>query len=165
MRQRITQDHRPYHSALAEALVAARDRFGAALLLDVHSMPPLPGGASARVVIGDRFGRSAGGRLVHRLEGEVIDAGHRAALNTPYPGGYILSRHGPPPWPFHAIQIEIDRRLYLDAGLTSLGEGLAGTALLLRRMIDAAADELLAGGLATGRGMRWLVSRCDTESA
>jgi hypothetical protein len=48
----------------------------------------------------------------------------------------------------HAIQIEIDRRLYLDAGLTTPGEGLAATALLLRRMIDAAADELLAGGLA-----------------
>jgi N-formylglutamate amidohydrolase len=148
VRQRITQDHRPYHSALADALAAARERFGAALLLDVHSMPPLPGGAAARVVIGDRFGRSAGGRLVHRLEGEVIAAGHRAALNTPYPGGYILSRHGRPDQHIHAIQIEIDRRLYLDASLTAPGKGFAGTAALLRRMIDAATDELLTGGLA-----------------
>jgi N-formylglutamate amidohydrolase len=118
------------------------------LLLDVHSMPPLPGGAAARVVIGDRFGRSAGGRLVHRLEGEVIAAGHRAALNAPYPGGYILSRHGRPDQHIHAIQIEIDRRLYLDVSLTAPGKGLAGTTALLRRMIDAATDELLTGGLA-----------------
>jgi len=77
------------------------------------------------------FGRSAGGRLVHRVEGEVIAAGHRAALNTPYPGGYILSRQGRPHEHIHAIQIEIDLRLYLDAGLTTLGEGLTSTALLL----------------------------------
>jgi N-formylglutamate amidohydrolase len=145
---RIAQDHRPYHAALAEALAAARDRFGTALLIDVHSMPPLPGGAPARIVIGDRFGRSAGGRLVHRLESEVIAAGHRTALNTPYPGGYILARHGRPDQHVHAIQIEIDRRLYLDAGLTAPGKGLADTAALLRRMIDAVTDELLTGGLA-----------------
>jgi len=86
--------------------------------------------------------------LVHWLEGEVIAAGHRAALNTPYPGGYILSRHGRPDEHIHAIQIEIDRRLYLDPSLTAPGKGLAGTAALLRRMIDAATDELLTGGLA-----------------
>jgi N-formylglutamate amidohydrolase len=86
--------------------------------------------------------------LVHRLEGEVIATGHRTALNTPYPGGYILSRHGRPDQHIHAIQIEIDRRLYLDANLTAPGKGLAGTAALLRRMIDAATDELLSGGLA-----------------
>lgn len=145
---RIAEDHRPYHAALAEALGAARDRFGAALLLDVHSMPPLPGGAPARIVIGDRFGRSAGGRLVHRLESAVVAAGHRTALNAPYPGGYILARHGRPDRHVHAIQIEIDRRLYLDAGLTAPGKELADTAALLRRMIDAATDELLTGGLA-----------------
>ena len=94
------------------------------------------------------FGRSAGGRLVHPLEGEVIVAGHRAALSAPYPGGYILSRHGRPDQHIHAIQIEIDRRLYLDSGLTAPGKGLAGTAALLHRMIDAATDELLTGGLA-----------------
>lgn len=145
---RIAQDHRPYHAALVEALEAARDRFGTALLLDVHSMPPLPGGGTARVVIGDRFGRSAGGRLVHRIEAEIAAAGQRAALNTPYPGGHILSRHGRPDQQIHAIQIEIDRRLYLDSSLTMLGKGFDDTAMLLRRIIDAAADELLTGGLA-----------------
>ena len=148
VRHRIVEDHRPYHQAIEEALLAARQRFGAALLLDLHSMPPLAGSGAARVVIGDRFGRSAGGRLAHRIEGEIAAAGYRAALNTPYPGGHILSRHGRPDRQIHAIQIEIDRRLYLDANLTALGKGFGDTATLLRRIIDAATDELLTGGLA-----------------
>lgn len=148
VRQRIAEDHRPYHAALGEALIAARDRFGAALLIDLHSMPPLPGPLGAQVVLGDRFGRSAGARLVHRIEGEVTAAGVTAALNTPYSGGHILSRHGRPASGVHAIQVEIDRRLYLDAGLNMPGKGLAATAAMLRRLIDAAADELLGGEFA-----------------
>ncbi|MEO5937459.1 MAG: N-formylglutamate amidohydrolase [Sphingomonas sp.] len=148
VRQRIAEDHRPYHAALADALTAARDRFGAALLIDLHSMPPLPGPLSAQIVLGDRFGRSAGARLVHRLEGEVAAAGLTAALNAPYPGGHILSRHGRPASGIHAIQVEIDRRLYLDAGLNVPGKTLGTTAALLRRMIDAATDELLGGEFA-----------------
>ena len=145
VRQRIAEDHRPYHDALAEALSAARARFGAALLIDLHSMPPLPGEHAAQIVLGDRFGRSAGARLVHRIEGEVAAAGLTAALNAPYPGGHILSRHGQPASGIHAIQVEIDRRLYLDAGLNAPGKALGATAALLRRMIDAATDELLGG--------------------
>jgi N-formylglutamate amidohydrolase len=148
VRQRIAQDHRPYHDAIAEALAAAHGRFGAALLLDVHSMPPLPGNGAARIVIGDRFGRSASGQLVNRIEAAIAASGHHAALNAPYPGGHILSRHGRPAHQIHAIQIEIDRRLYLDSSLTVLGKGFDDTAMLLRRVIDAAADELLSGGLA-----------------
>lgn len=145
VRQRIEEDHRPYHAAVAEALSAARDRFGAALLIDLHSMPPLPGPLSAQVVLGDRFGRSAAARLVHRIEGEVAAAGLTAALNAPYPGGHILSRHGRPTSGIHAIQVEIDRRLYLDPDFNVPGKALGTTAALLRRIIDAATDELLGG--------------------
>ena len=77
----------------------------------------------------------------------IAASGHHAALNAPYPGGHILSRHGRPAHQIHAIQIEIDRRLYLDSSLTVLGKGFDDTAMLLRRVIDAAADELLTGGL------------------
>ena len=148
VRQRIAQDHRPYHDAIAGALTAAHSRFGAALLLDVHSMPPLPGDGAAQIVIGDRFGRSASGRLVNRIEAAITASGHHAALNAPYPGGHILARHGRPVQQVHAIQIEIDRRLYLDSSLTVLGKGFDDTAMLLRTIIAAATDELLAGGLA-----------------
>lgn len=140
--RRIARDHRPYHHALAAALMAARARFGVAVLIDVHSMPPL-GGERARVVLGDRFGQAAGGRLVERLEGVVRDAGHRVALNVPYAGGYILERHGHPAQGLHAVQVELDRTLYLDAGLRKPGAGFARTVALLRAMLAALADEAM----------------------
>ena len=145
---RIVADHRPYHAALAEALRRARKRFGVAVLLDLHSMPSLPAKTGgAHIVLGDRFGRSAASRFVHRLEGEVAAMGLRHALNTPYAGGHILDRHGRPRDEIHAIQIEFDRALYLDSRLDAPGSGLAAMARLLRRMIDAAADEALAQAL------------------
>ncbi|HVI99340.1 MAG TPA: N-formylglutamate amidohydrolase [Sphingomonas sp.] len=142
---RIRHDHRPYHAALSQALASARARFGVAVLLDLHSMPPLGAGKDAvRLVFGDRFGKSAAARFVARLEGEAEAAGIAHALNSPYAGGHILERHAAPQAGVHAVQIELCRSLYLDAMLDRPGDGLARTASLLRRMIDALADEALA---------------------
>ena len=140
---RIMQDHRPYHAALAELLEAARARFGIAVLIDVHSMPPI--GAHAQVVIGDRFGQSAANRFVARLETEATMLGVRAALNTPYAGGHILERHGAPERNIHAVQVEIDRALYLDHALDRPGPGMARTVAMVRRMLAAVEDEALTG--------------------
>ncbi len=140
---RIAQDYLPYHRALAEALAAARARFGIAVLLDVHSMPPV--GQHAQIVLGDRFGRSCATRFVARLEGEAAAEGVRSALNTPYAGGHILERHAAPDAGIHAVQIEIDRSLYLDRAFDQPGPGFARTAALLRRMIAAVEDEALSG--------------------
>ncbi|MEG3182095.1 N-formylglutamate amidohydrolase [Sphingomonas sp. LT1P40] len=142
VRERIERDHRPYHAAVAAALNAAHARFGVAILLDIHSMPPLANG-SARIVIGDRFGRSAAARFVARIEGVVHSTGIRTAVNTPYAGGHVLDRHADPTANIHAIQVEIDRTLYLDRRRESPGPGFATTAALLRRIIDAVADEAL----------------------
>jgi len=142
---RIAQHHRPYHAALAGALAAARARFGTAVLVDLHSMPPLgrPGEA-AQIVFGDRFGRSAAARFVGRIEAEADAAGIAHALNTPYAGGHILDVHAAPDRGMHAVQIEIDRQLYLDAMLDRPGPGLAACALVLRRMLASLADEARA---------------------
>lgn len=146
---RIAQAHRPYHAALASALAAAHARFGVAVLLDIHSMPPLgPVDEVARLVFGDRFGATAPARFVARLEGVAAAAGLRHALNTPYAGGHILARHAAPRRGIHAVQLELDRRLYLDEALAAPGAGLAATARLVRAMIDALADEALGGTLA-----------------
>ncbi|MGJ3648623.1 N-formylglutamate amidohydrolase [Sphingomonas sp. GlSt437] len=143
---RIAACHRPYHGAIAKALNAARDRFGIAILLDIHSMPPLgTEGPVARIVFGDRFGRSAAARFVSRMESIAEAAGLRHALNTPYAGGHLLDRHGQPSANIHAIQIEWCRSLYLDAALDQPGEGLPMAARALRGMIDAVADEALNG--------------------
>jgi N-formylglutamate amidohydrolase len=135
---RIAADHRPYHDALRRALSAARARFGVAVLLDLHSMPPI---AETALVFGDRFGRAAAARFVGRLEAEAFAAGLPATLNSPYSGGHILERHAMPQRNVHAIQIEWNRAFYLDAGLLEPGSGLPRAAAVLRRMIDAVTDE------------------------
>ena len=142
---RIVGDHRPYHGALRDALAAARARWGVAVLLDLHSMPPLTGAArGVRVVLGDRFGRAAAARFVARAEGACAAAGLRTVLNSPYAGGHILDRHGRPAANVHAIQLELDRALYLDRALDRPGAGLERTAAFVRQLLAALADEALA---------------------
>lgn len=143
---RIAADHRPYHASLQRLLDAARARFGTAVLLDLHSMPSL-GPGEPRLVIGDRFGRVAGARFVARAEAEATRAGIAVALNTPYAGGYIVERHGRPHAGIHALQVELDRALYLDAAMDGPGRGFAGTVALVRRLIEALADEALGAPL------------------
>lgn len=146
--RRIAEDHRPYHAALSDALAAARAAFGIAVLLDVHSMPPLgTPGSVARIVLGDRFGHTADARFVARLEAQGMAAGHATARNAPYAGGHILQRHADPAGGIHAIQLEFDRSLYLDRRLDAPGEGFLGIAALLRRMLAALADEALGTSL------------------
>jgi N-formylglutamate amidohydrolase len=146
---RIRADHRPYHAALAETLAAARARFGIAILLDIHSMPPLgPAETAPRLVLGDRFGKSAAARFAGRVEGVARAHGTAIAANAPYSGGHILERHGDPRQGIHAIQLEFDRSLYLDAALDAPGPGLTATAALLRAVIAAVADEALPSAIA-----------------
>ena len=140
---RIEGDYRPYHVALGEALAAARARFGVAVLIDVHSMPPLERGG-ARVVIGDRFGQAAGARFVSAMEAVTVAAGLRTALNTPYAGSHILHRHAAPAAGLHAIQLELDRSLYLDAALDRPGPGFDTTVGVLRHILAALAAEALS---------------------
>ncbi|WHU02736.1 MULTISPECIES: N-formylglutamate amidohydrolase [unclassified Sphingomonas] len=149
VQQRIHADHRPWHAAIEAALTAARVRFGVAVLLDVHSMPSLGApGIAARLVPGDRFGKSAAARFLGRIEGVARAHGVRTAANTPYSGGHILERHGNPRRGIHAIQLEFDRSLYLDSMLDQPGPGLEAVVRLLRDIIDAVADEALPGAIA-----------------
>ena len=115
---RIGGIHRPYHQALAKALDTLRDRWGAALLIDLHSMPPLlakhDGDRPAEIVIGDRFGTSSDGLLVASAFAYFARHGRAAAHNRPYAGGYVLDRHASPARGIHAIQLELCRSTYLD---------------------------------------------------
>lgn len=133
---RIAQDHAPYHAAIDAALAAAHARFGIALLLDLHSMPPLTGSMPPRIVLGDRFGRSAPARLTDAVADVVRGHGLPVAINHPYAGGHILSAHARPRAGIHALQLEIDRSLYLDARLDLPVEGVKAMAALVRSVID-----------------------------
>jgi N-formylglutamate amidohydrolase len=145
---RIAAHHRPYHAAVAAALAAARARFGIAVLLDIHSMPSLPGVAPAQLVLGDRHGRSAGRGIVAALEATAREAGLRVTRNQPYAGGHVVTTHGAPGSNVHAVQIEFDRSLYLDPTLTEPGVGLPKLAATLSRMIAAVAEVALPPALA-----------------
>jgi len=141
---RIEAWHRPYHAALVDLMRRARSRHGHAILLDLHSMPPLPPqpGGTPRIVLGDRFGRGASARLVSDLAALCEGRDIAVARNHPYAGDHVISRHGRPERHFHAVQIEIDRSLYLDAGLDQPGQGLAAMQGLVMRMVDVAAQAL-----------------------
>lgn len=128
---RIENIYRPYHAALQALVREAQARCGFAILIDCHSMPssqsavepppcrPLPTGRGRRLddpdfVLGDRYGKSCAPRLTSRIEALLQDMGYSVARNDPYAGGYCTIRYGKPRAGVHAIQIEINRRLYMD---------------------------------------------------
>ncbi len=137
--ERIDQHHRPYHAQIANMMDAARERHGMAILLDIHSMPPLSqdhSGDPPQVIVGDRFGRTASA-ILSEIAGTTFEAdGLRVAFNAPYAGGHVLERHAAPHQGRHALQLEIDRRLYLDADLRSAGDGVARIARLIRHVAE-----------------------------
>jgi N-formylglutamate amidohydrolase len=148
--RRIGLIHRPYHEALDNALVKARDRFGAAILLDCHSMPPRPALASgaadkpASVVFGDRHGTSIAPDLLEAAVAGAERLGYRTACNVPYAGGYISGRHGRPAENIHALQIELDRSLYLDVECRDPGPGFDLACHLILAIVKALEAQLLA---------------------
>jgi N-formylglutamate amidohydrolase len=146
---RIAGIHEPYHAALADALAELRQRWGAALLLDLHSMPPLAlrgGQAPPEFVLGDRFGSSCHGSLVGSTFTYFAEMRRGAAHNRPYAGGYVLERHAAPDKGLHALQIEIDRSSYLDSRLTEPGRGFAAMGHLLAGLVRRLAAEVAALG-------------------
>lgn len=119
--QRIDGIWRPYHAALAAQMASAHAMFGRAILIDCHSMPHeamdgtvRPGASRPDVVLGDRFGASAAGDITARIDEAFTAAGLVVARNTPFAGAYTTQAYGRPVRGHHAIQIEIDRALYMD---------------------------------------------------
>lgn len=120
-RERLDEYWYPYHATLQELLDTAHRRFGQAVLIDCHSMPREAVAGIARtsscrpeVVLGDRFGAAASGDVVDRVEAAFISAGFAVARNAPFAGAYIAQAYGRPSRAQHAVQIEIDRSLYMN---------------------------------------------------
>ncbi len=116
--RRIDQVHRPYHVALKALLDEARAAFGVAILIDWHSMPSAAAGSGPQrapdLVLGDRFGAACSRLVTQAWERELETAGYRVARNAPYAGGHTTEFYGKPNRGVHALQIEINRGLYLD---------------------------------------------------
>jgi N-formylglutamate amidohydrolase len=146
--ERIAQAHRPYHDAIEEQLGLLLDRFGCALLLDCHSMPPPPHGVPA-VVFGDRRGRSADAWVSRQAMAIANRCGFDAGLNDPFAGGHVIERHARPARGVHALQIELDRRAYLDPTLKSPGPGFDQAASLIEALAVRLGENLLGRQYAT----------------
>lgn len=119
--ERISSVWRPYHDTLQTLMDEAHAKFGEAILIDCHSMPHEalehvgpPGATRPDVVLGDRFGAAAASSVVEQVEAAFASAGFKVARNMPFAGAYICQHYGRPSRRHHAVQIEIDRALYMD---------------------------------------------------
>jgi N-formylglutamate amidohydrolase len=114
---RIECCYRPFHDTLAECLDRADALFGTSMLIDCHSMPSdnsRRGARRAEIVLGDCYGSSASNDISDAAFTLFRNAGFRVGRNAPFAGGYITQQYGAPQRGRHALQIEIDRSLYLD---------------------------------------------------
>lgn len=148
LEERLVGAHRPYHQAIETLLALLLDRFGCALLLDCHSMPPPPEGVPP-IVLGDCRGRTADPWLTAEAIEICRRLGFEAALNDPFAGGHVIDRHARPAMGVHALQIEVDRRSYLDARLHKPGKGFDRVTRLLETLSVELGQQLLGRQFAT----------------
>lgn len=144
LKSRIERVHRPYHDQLAELLEQRRRHFGYAILVDGHSMPSVGRAGHADtdlrrpdVVPGDVRGRSCSALLSAAVVEHFQQAGFEVRRNDPYMGGYITRHHGRPTRGVHAIQIELNRDLYMDEDTCTFDDARAAR-------LTPSLDDLLA---------------------
>ena len=143
--RRITEVHRPWHAAIAALLADIARRFGAATLLDVHSMPPPPDGVE--LALGDRYGQTARSETVDQLIAIAEGQGISACRNHPYAGAFTIERHAAPKRRVQAIQIEVSRALYLGRGDEPDRPGCARIGAVIAALAAAAAADCGDGAL------------------
>ncbi|MCB1367128.1 MAG: N-formylglutamate amidohydrolase [Rhodobacteraceae bacterium] len=145
--RRLDLYYHPYHAELTNLMEATRRDFGRAILFDCHSMPHEALAATAyafdqrpEIVLGDRFGAACGQEILEAVEAIFRDAGLRVARNLPFAGAHITQTYGRPSAGFHAIQIEIDRALYLDEARIEPGPDFEAFREVLDAVIGKLAD-------------------------
>jgi len=126
LQDRIDRVHTPYHSKLRELLEERREHFGYAILLDAHSMPSVgrkghadEGVRRADVVPGNNHGASCSPEMTDLVVAHFEESGFGVSVNEPYSGGYITRSYGQPDQGIHAIQVELNRALYLNEDIPS----------------------------------------------
>ena len=127
---RIETLYKPFHRQLRHLMRASAETFGLAVLIDCHSMPSSLGRGTrledrvkADIVLGDRYGTSCHPAVVDVVQGELVRLGYSVQRNKPYAGGFITEHYGNPSASWHALQIEINRGLYLEESSLIRGEG------------------------------------------
>ncbi len=152
---RIERYYRPYHDALEDLITATRTRFSTCILIDCHSMPsiggPMENDAGRRhqvdFILGDAHGRSCARPLTRLVEDTLREMGYSVVRNTPYAGGFITRNYGRPQRRVHALQIEINRALYMNETTFERTSGLAEVAANMK-LLAARLAELEPASLA-----------------
>src|SRR5262249_24337654 len=141
---RIETLYKPYHRAVRRLFTKVHREFGAAMLIDCHSMPSSPGPRDERrradVVLGDRYSTSCVAVVSEIVEQTLRSRGYAVSRNKPYAGGFITEHYGNPAAGLHAIQIEFNRGLYMDERRFERAEGFNRLAADLEILAERLAD-------------------------
>lgn len=147
--RRMSAVYVPYHAQLTALIEDAQARFGCAVLIDCHSMPSSARGAHAPdIVLGDRFGASCHPSVTALAEAALRRLGYRIARNAPFAGGHTTQTYGQPGAHRHALQIEINRALYIDERTLERSHGFARVRADMGRLAEALAAAALHRSLA-----------------
>ncbi len=126
--RRLELIYHPYHRTLQTLIREARSAAGRAVLIDWHSMPSSAivhsGAARPDIVLGTLHGESCSEALVRKVKSALEGQGLRVGLNKPFAGGYIVEHYGRPGDGIEAMQIEINRALYMDEATLTPTDGL-----------------------------------------
>jgi N-formylglutamate deformylase len=137
---RIEGLYKPYHRALRRLITGVHRDFGAAVLIDCHSMPSVAGNKDDRpradFVLGDRYGTSCVPVIAEAIEVALAGFGHSVSRNKPYAGGFITEHYGNPSVGVHAIQLEVNRALYMDERRYERSENFSRLAANLVTLAD-----------------------------
>jgi N-formylglutamate amidohydrolase len=138
--RRLAQVHRPYHALLAQLVAESLAQFGCAVLIDCHSMPSnARGPQNPDIVLGDRFGAACHPAVTGLTEATLRRLGYKVARNAPFAGGHTTQTYGRPSRRVHALQIEINRSLYLDERTLERTAGFTRVRADMARLAEALA--------------------------
>ena len=148
VQQRIARCWQPYHAAVAQAINAAHQRHGYVVHINCHSMPALasryatefPGEAHADFVIGNRDDSSCHPGLVALMRDWLLARGYSVSVNHPYKGVELVRRYSDPAAQRHSIQVEVNRKLYMDEQTLALHAGFAPLQRDLQALLQALLD-------------------------
>src|SRR5438067_8913941 len=141
--RRIEWLYKPYHRALRRLFTRVHRDFGAAVLIDCHSMPSTAGAKDERpradIVIGDRYGTSCVAAVAETIDAALSGRGYVVSRNKPYAGGFITEHYGNPAIGLHALQLELNRALYMDERRYERSTSFATVAADLEAVADRVA--------------------------
>lgn len=144
---RLQEHWYPYHARLQALIDESKVLFGQAILVDCHSMPHeaveslcRTGTVKPEIVVGDRFGASAGSEVVERIEAAFRAAGFKVGRNTPFAGAYTAQAYGRPSRGQHVVQVEIDRSLYMNEARIEPNADFDAIRTVLSRIVGEIAE-------------------------